>query len=54
MTKALGQLIMSGANAGEILKQAQSQGMLTIYQAGLEKVTHGITSLEEINRVTVE
>lgn len=54
MTKALGQLIMSGANAGEILKQAQSEGMLTIYQAGLEKVKHGITSLEEINRVTVE
>jgi type IV pilus assembly protein PilB len=54
MTKALGQLIMSGANSMELLKQAQSDGMLTVYQAGLEKVKQGITTIEEINRVTVE
>lgn len=54
MTKSLGQLIMSGANSLDILKIAQSEGMLTIYQSGLEKVKLGITSLEEVNRVTVE
>jgi type IV pilus assembly protein PilB len=54
MTKALGQLIMSGGNSLDILKIAQQDGMLTIYQDGLEKVKHGITSIEEINRVTVE
>lgn len=54
MTKALGQLIMSGGNSLDILKIAQSEGMLTIYQSGLEKVRLGITSIEEINRVTVE
>lgn len=54
MTKALGQLIMSGGNSLDILKIAQSEGMLTIYQSGLDKVRLGITSIEEINRVTVE
>jgi type IV pilus assembly protein PilB len=52
MTKALGQLIMSGGNSLDILKVAQSEGMLTIYQSGLEKVKEGITSIEEVNRVT--
>ncbi len=54
MSKALGQLIMSGGNSLDILKVAQAEGMLTIYQAGLEKIKEGITSIEEINRVTVD
>jgi type IV pilus assembly protein PilB len=54
MTKTLGQLIMSGGNSLDILKLAQSEGMLTIYESGLEKVKLGITSIEEVNRVTVE
>lgn len=54
MSKALGQLIMSGGNSLDILKAAQSEGMLTIYQAGLEKVKEGMTSIEEINRVTID
>ena len=54
MTKALGQLIMSGGNSLDILKLAQSDGMLSIYESGLEKAKQGVTSIEEINRVTVE
>lgn len=54
MTKSLGQLIMSGANSLDILKVAQSEGMLTIFQSGLEKIKMGITTIEEVNRVTVE
>lgn len=54
MTKALGQLIMSGGNSLEILKLSQSEGMLTIYQSGLEKAKQGITTIEEVNRVTVD
>lgn len=54
MSKALGQLIMSGGNSMDILTLAQSEGMLTIYQAGLEKIREGITTIEEINRVTME
>lgn len=54
MSKGLGQLIMSGGNSLDILKLAQSEGMLTIYKAGLEKVKQGITTIEEVNRVTVD
>jgi type IV pilus assembly protein PilB len=54
MTKELGLAVMSGANSLEILKMAQSQGMLTIYQSGLQKVKEGMTTIEEVNRVTVD
>lgn len=53
MSKSLGQMIMSGGNSMDILKLAQTEGMVTIYQAGLEKVRAGVTTVEEINRVTV-
>ena len=45
---------MSGGNSMDIMKLAQSEGMLTIYQAGLEKIKEGVTSIEEVIRVTVE
>lgn len=54
MSKAIGQIIMSGGNSLDILKQAQEEGMLTVYQSGLEKIKAGITSVEEVNRVTVD
>ncbi len=54
MSKQLGQLMMSGGNAMDILTLAQSEGMITIYQAGLDKIREGITTIEEINRVTME
>ncbi|MDI1352039.1 MAG: type IV-A pilus assembly ATPase PilB, partial [bacterium] len=54
MTKSLGHLIMSGANSLEISKAAEDAGMLSIFQSGLEKVREGITTIEEVNRVTVD
>jgi type IV pilus assembly protein PilB len=54
MSKTIGQLIMSGGNSLDILKVAQSEGMITIFQCGLLKVKEGITSIEEVNRVTVD
>lgn len=54
MTKTLGQEIMSGGNALDILRIAQAEGMITVYRAGLDKVKQGITTIEEINRVTVD
>jgi type IV pilus assembly protein PilB len=54
MTKQLGQKIMNGANSIEILNQALHDGMLTIVQSGLEKIKQGITTIEELNRVTVD
>lgn len=54
VTKAIGEIIMSGGNALDIQKQAEKEGMLTIYQSGLEKAKAGLTTIEEVNRVTIE
>lgn len=54
MSKAIGQLIMNGGNSLDILKQAQDEGMYTIYQSGLQKIKEGFTTIEEVNRVTVD
>ena len=54
ISSALGQLIMSGGTSLDMLQQAQKEGMLTMYQAGIENVKKGITTLEEVNRVTVD
>ena len=45
---------MSGGNSFDILKQAQLEGMLSLYQSGLEKIRQGLTTLEEINRVIID
>ncbi|KTD61807.1 type IV-A pilus assembly ATPase PilB [Legionella spiritensis] len=54
MSKAIGELIMKGGNSLDILKQAQSEGMLTIHESGLKKIQEGMTTIEEVNRVTVD
>ena len=45
-------LIMGGANSLEIAAQCQREGYNNLRQSGLEKAMLGVTSLEEINRVT--
>jgi len=45
-------LIMSGANSLDIAAQCQREGYKNLRQSGLEKAALGVTSLEEINRVT--
>lgn len=54
VTKAIGELIMKGGNEIDILKLAQSEGMVTIHQSALQTVRNGITSIEEVNRVIVD
>ena len=46
--------IMQHANAAEIKKIAMQHGMETMYQNGLRKVMTGVTTLEEVIRVTEE
>ncbi len=46
-------IIMKGGNATDIADQAAKEGYWDLRRAGLEKVKDGITSLDEINRVTV-
>lgn len=44
--------VMSGANADQVMAIAQQKGMKSMLYDGLEKVTRGITTLEEVLRVT--
>jgi type IV pilus assembly protein PilB len=47
-------LILTGALVNDIKKEAIKLGMLTLRQSGIRKVIAGITSIEEVLRVTVE
>lgn len=52
ITEEMRGLILGGANAMQIAAQAQAEGINDLRQSGLEKVRNGITSLEEIDRIT--
>jgi len=54
VTDTIGRIIMDGGNAMQIAHQAETEGVWDLRRAGLQKVKDGITSLEEVNRVTVE
>jgi len=48
----LKEMIAEGATIADIRKKALEQGMITLLQNGLRKALAGITSLEEVIRVT--
>ncbi|MFN8093199.1 MAG: type IV-A pilus assembly ATPase PilB [Vicinamibacteria bacterium] len=50
---AIRDLVMVGATAVDIRRQALGEGMLTLRMSGLEKVRQGVTTLEEVLRETV-
>ena len=54
ISEAIGRIILAGGNAVEIEAQSASEGVWTLRRSALHKVKNGITSLEEINRVTIE
>jgi len=54
VTEAIGRIILAGGNAVEIETQSQKDGVWTLRRSALQKVKDGVTSLEEINRVTIE
>jgi len=43
---------MKGGNAFDMAEQAQQEGYNDLRQSAILKVIQGVTSLEEINRVT--
>ena len=47
-------MILAGANAMQLADQAKAEGINDLRESGLNKVRMGITSLEEIDRVTKE
>lgn len=48
------QLILQNADSGTIKSKAREQGMVTLREDGAHKVKMGITTLEEVTRVTRE
>ena len=54
VSEAMGRIIMEGGNAIQIADQAATEGVQDLRRAGLNKVKDGVTSLVEINRVTIE
>jgi type IV pilus assembly protein PilB len=53
-SETIGRIIMEGGNSLQIAAQAKVEGVADLRQSGLKKVKDGLTSLEEINRVTVD
>ena len=53
-TETIGRIIMEGGNSLQIAAQAKKEGVPDLRKSGLKKVKDGLTSLEEINRVTVD
>lgn len=54
MTDELADIIIKDPSEEKISKEAQRQGMITIRQDGIIKALRGVTSVEEILRVTEE
>jgi type IV pilus assembly protein PilB len=54
ITDTIARIILAGGSAPEIGDQGAKEGVWDLRRAGLEKVRAGLTSLEEINSVTVD
>lgn len=54
MSAAIKQLIMQHATSDQIELQAKSEGMMTMLEDGIMKAVQGVTTIEELLRVTRE
>jgi type IV pilus assembly protein PilB len=54
VTEDIGRIIMAGGNAMDIADAARKSGVWDLRRAGLAKAASGVTSLEEINSVTID
>ena len=52
ISEAMENLIIQNCSTNELVEQSASEGVLTLRESGLRKVKEGITSIEEINRIT--
>ncbi|HQO20953.1 MAG TPA: type II secretion system protein GspE, partial [Acidobacteriota bacterium] len=53
MTDALREMVLMGANALELKRQAIQDGMITLRRSGLIKIKAGLVPVEEVLRETV-
>ncbi|MDH3972045.1 MAG: ATPase, T2SS/T4P/T4SS family, partial [Gammaproteobacteria bacterium] len=54
ISEEMGRLIMEGGNSMQLQEQALTEGVADLRESGLKKVAAGVTSLEEVDRVTKE
>jgi type IV pilus assembly protein PilB len=54
VTETIGRIIMEGGGSMDVGDQAAKDGIWNLRRSGLEKVKAGLTSLEEINSVTID
>jgi type IV pilus assembly protein PilB len=54
ITDAISRIILEGGSATDIADQAEKEGIWDLRRSALQKVKDGVTSLEEINRVTID
>lgn len=54
MSKHIAHLIMAERHAMDLLQQAKTEGMITLYEAGLLQVRLGVTTIEEVKRVIID
>jgi type IV pilus assembly protein PilB len=52
VSEAMGRIIMENGNSMQLADQAKKEGIADLRDSGLKKVRDGVTSLDEINRVT--
>jgi type IV pilus assembly protein PilB len=53
MTGTMREMVLQGASTDELRTRAVEEGMLTLRRSGLEKARNGMTSLEEVLKVTL-
>ena len=53
MSESVRDLVLSGASATELKRQAACDGMTSLRRAGVEKIRAGLTTVEEVLRVTM-
>jgi type IV pilus assembly protein PilB len=52
-SESIKELVLNGASTAEIKADAKSGGMKTLRMSGITKVAEGVTTIEEILRVTM-
>jgi len=54
VTESIARIILAGGSAVDIGVQAAKEGVWDLRRAGLEKVKAGLTSIDEVNSITVD
>jgi type IV pilus assembly protein PilB len=54
VTESISRIILEGGSAQMVAEQSSREGIWDLRRSALQKVKDGITSLEEINRVTID